>query len=275
MCMQNINPKISVITPAYNTEKYIKEAIESILRQTFTDFEFIIVDDCSTDKTWEIIQNYAKMDSRIVASRNEKNLGIAENRNKGISLARGKYIVWQDSDDISFPNRLEKQYEFMENNLDVGICGGYLQFFNEKGDQSIRKYAPDDARLRKTIFRYAPLAQPAAIVRKKCFDQCGRFNSQWTVSEDLDVSFRIGDKYKFANLQEVVIRYRENNTSATFSRLKDMELYTIAIRKKYSRGYSYTMTLADKIYNFLHYVSIYLIPARAKIWLFVLLRNSK
>lgn len=268
------NPKVSVITPAYNAEEYIAEAIESILNQTFRDFEFIIIDNCSTDKTWEIIQRYINKDDRIIALKNERNLGIAGNRNKGLSLARGKYIVWQDADDISMPTRIEKEYEFMEENPEVGIVGGYLQFFNEKENLSIRKYALDDQSLRKVIFRYSPVAQPAAMVRKKCLDEFGEYSLKYPVTEDLDMCFRIGSKYKFANLQEVVIKYRENVSSVTFAKLKKMELDTLEIRKKYAKGYGYNMTISDKIYNFFQYCSIFIVPSRIKIWLFNKIRND-
>lgn len=272
--MENITPKVSVITPAYNTEKYVSEAIESILNQTLGNFEYIIIDDCSTDDTWKIIQEYAKKDARIIALKNEKNLGIAGNRNRGLREAKGKYIVWQDADDISIPQRIEHQYNFMEKNPQVGILGGYLQFFNENGNLSIRKYRPDDASLRKTIFRYSPVAQPSAIVRKKCFDEFGMYDLEMPPAEDLDMSFRIGSKYKFANLREVLVRYRESSGSATFTKLKKIELNTINIRKKYSKGYGYKMSLSDKIYNFLQYLSIYVIPPRIKIWLFDFMRNK-
>ena len=260
--------------PAYNAEKYIGEAIESILNQTFKDFEFIIVDDCSTDKTWEIIQKYDKIDNRIVALRNGKNLGIPANRNKLVSVAKGKYIAWQDSDDISLPYRIEKQYNFMEKNIEVGICGGWLQFFNKNGNQSIRKYVPDDKNLRKNILRYSPVSQPAVMIRKKCLDECGAYDLRYPSAEDLDMSFRIGIKYKFANLQETVIRYRENNNSATFQKLKEMELKTLAIRKKAVEEYGYKMSLVDKIYWILQYISVFIIPLKMKIWLFNKLRNN-
>jgi glycosyltransferase involved in cell wall biosynthesis len=268
------NIKISVVTPVYNTEKYIVETIESILGQTFQDFEFILVDDCSTDKTVEIIESYAKKDKRIKLYRNEKNLGIAGNRNKGVSLAKGKYIVWMDADDISMKDRLELQYDFMESHPKVGICGGFLQFFDYTGDKGIRKYAPDDASLRKTIFRYSPVAQPSAIIRKSCLDEAGKYDLAWPPAEDLDMSFRIGSKHELANIQKVLIRYREHPNSATFSKLKKMELSTIAIRNKYAKGYGFEMTIADKIYNCLQYVSIFIIPPRFKIWLFSKIRNS-
>jgi len=272
--MENNNLKVSVITPAYNTERYIGDAIESILQQTFADFEYIIIDDCSKDTTWEIIQNYAKKDSRIIALRNEKNLGIAGNRNRGLRESRGKYVVWQDADDISLPQRIEHQYQFMEAHPEVGIVGGYLQFFNEYGNTTVRKYKPDDASLRKKIFRYSPVGQPGAMVRKKSLDEVGEFDLRYPPAEDLDMSFRIGSKYALANLEEIVVRYRENANSATFTKLKIIERNTIIIRRKYAKGYGYTMNLADMIYNVLQYLSIYIIPPRVKIWLFDFIRNS-
>jgi len=269
------NPIVSVIMPAYNAEKYIEKSIVSILEQTFKEYEFIIIDDCSKDETWTVICDFARKDSRIVALKNTLNLGIAGNRNKGVSLAKGKYVMWQDADDVSMPLRLENQYKFMESNEEVGIVGGFLEFFDDNGSTSIRKYAPDDKTLRKNIFRYSPVAQPAAMIRKTCLDEFGEYDLKYPPAEDLDMSFRIGTKYKFANLQEIVLKYRENLGSATFTRLKTIELNTIEIRRKYSKGYAYKMTCFDKLYNLIQNISIYIIPTKMKIWLFNFIRNTK
>jgi len=269
------NIKISVITPAYNAGKFIAEAIESILNQSFRDFEFIIIDDCSKDNTAKIIMDYQKKDHRIKYYKNSKNLGIAGNRNKGISLATGKYVVWQDADDISLPDRLKRQYEFMENHPEVGICGGYLQFFDENGDKGIRKYATQDAELRKNIFRFSPVAQPAAIIRRECFKKIGEYDLQWPPAEDLDMSFRVGSKYQFANIPKVIIQYREHQNSATFKKLRTTETNTIQIRRKYSRGWNYNITFIDIIYNLMQYVSVFIIPPKIKIKIFNFFRNSK
>ena len=268
-------PPVSVLMPAYNAKRYIAEAIESILAQTFCDFELIICEDRSNDMTWQIIERYASKDKRIKPFKNDKNLGISGNRNKLISLASGKYIVWQDADDISMPYRLELQYQYMEQNPDVGIIGGWLQFFNNNGEQNIRKYASDDTILRSKIFRYSPVAQPAAMIRKKCLDEAGMYDLRYPPAEDLDMSFRIGMNYKFANIPRVLIKYRENISSATFTRLKTMELNTLDIRWKYARSGKYAMTVADRIYNFLHYASIFVVPPKMKIKLFNVLRNEK
>jgi glycosyltransferase involved in cell wall biosynthesis len=267
-------PAVTVLMPAFNADRYISAAIESILDQTFKDLEFIICDDCSTDTTWQIIQDYAKKEKRIIPVKNDKNLGIAGNRNKLLSMAQGDYIVWQDADDISVPNRVELQYHFMEQRPEIGISGGWLQFFNEKGDSGIRKYAEDDKSIRSKIFRYSPVAQPAAIVRKKCLDEAGWYDLKYPLSEDLEMSFRIGKNYQFANISKVLIRYRENITSATFTNLKKMELNALEIRLKYASSGNYSMTFTDKIYNWLQYISIYIIPPKLKIRLFNLIRNT-
>ncbi len=268
--------KVSVVTPAYNAEKYIGAAIDSILAQTFSEFEFIVIDDCSTDNTWQIIQSYAAKDPRIIAIKNEMNLGIAGNRNKGVGLAQGKYIVWQDADDISVPTRIEKQYQFMEAHPEAGIIGGFLQFFDDEHEcTGFRKYKADDLSLRKRIFRYSPVAQPASMIRKKCLEEVGEYNLAYPPAEDIDMSFRIGEKYQFANLQDVMIRYREHPNSATFTRLKKIEFSTLKIRRKYNKKGTYKMTFLDKIYNFLQFISVFFIPLKMKIRLFELFRNSK
>lgn len=268
-------PKVSVITPAYNASAYINEAIESILNQTLNDLEFIIIDDCSTDDTWHIIQQYARRDTRIIAERNPDNLGIAGNRNKGVLLAKSPYIAWQDADDISIPTRLEKQYRFMETHPAVGILGGYLHFFDDKGYSSVRRYCQQDENLRRSIFRYSPVPQPAAMIRRRCFDEVGLYDLNCPPAEDLDMSFRIGMKYQFANLPEVLVHYRENVQSATFTKLKVTETRTITIRRRYARSGQYKITYPDAVYNLVQTVALNVLPAKWKIRLFNLLRNTK
>lgn len=271
--MQN-DPLVSVITPAYNAEKFIAETIESILNQTFKDFEYIILNDKSTDNTLKIIQEYAKKDSRIIVIDNEKNLGIAGNRNEGIKKAKGKYIVWQDADDISLPMRIEKQCQFMEEHPEVGIMGGFLEIFDESGIVGIRKYDANDENLRKKIFLFSPVAQPASIVRKKALDEAGEYNLEYPPAEDIDMSFRIGMKYSFANLQEVTIRYREHPNSATFTKLKKIELSTLKIRRIYAKSPQYTISIFAVLYNILQFIFIFIIPPKLKIWIFNKVRNN-
>lgn len=260
--------------PAYNAEKYIDEAITSILNQTFTNFEFIIRDDCSTDDTWKIIKKYGKLDKRIIVRKNLKNLDIGANRNELIKESRGKYIAWQDADDVSLPDRLKQQYSFLEKHKKVGIVGGYLQFFNDSGDISIRKYAANDASLRKNIFRYSPVAQPVAMLRMQALNKAGVYNPAYPPAEDIDMSFRIGENYLFANIPRILLKYRITSASATAQRLRKIELITLLVRWKNRHNTMYMASLFDYIYNILQFVSIFLISQKIKIFLFNKMRNS-
>ena len=243
--MNKEQPLISVLMPAYNAEKYISESIDSILNQSYKNFEFIIIDDFSTDKTYEIIKKYSKQDSRIKCFKNSKNLGIAGNRNRLIKMAKGKYIVWQDADDISFSFRLAKQTSFMQTHKNVGICGSFIQSFDDKGFKDIRRYPFSDDSLRKNIFLYSPVAQPAAIIRKSVLNQVGLYNSKYPPAEDLDMSFRLGSCSKFANIQESLIYYREHLASNTYTRTKKQIQSTLEIRAKNRKNLSYQIRLID------------------------------
>jgi len=267
-------PQVSILMPAFQCEKHVALAIESILIQTYQNFEFIIIDDCSLDRTWQIINHYARQDPRIQAMQNEVNIGIAGNRNKLIALAQGEFIAWQDADDLSCVDRIAKQCDFLKYHHQVGMVGGYLQFFSEAGNSGVRKYASADRQLRKLIFRYSPVAQPAAMIRKKCFDELGGYDLRYPPAEDIDMSFRIGQKYQFANIPQIVLNYREHRESATYTKLRTIELNTLAIRMKYCRQQSYSATWLDIVYNIAQYVSIYLLPSKFKIQLFNFFRNA-
>jgi len=269
------NPLVSVIIPAYNVESVIGEAIESILTQTYQNIEVIIIDDRSKDGTWRIVQEYAAKDRRIRAYQNEANLGIGGNRAKGIELAKADYICWQDSDDISLPHRVHDQVMYLLDHPKVGVVGGFIQFFGGGEAESIRKYAEKDSELRAKIFRYNPVAQPASMFRKSCFTELGMYDERYKVAEDLDMLFRVGTTYEFANVQSVVLRYRQASTSLTRKNLKAMELTAIALRRKYAKHAAYHASIGDYIYNSIQYLSVFLIPPMLKMKLFMLLRNSK
>lgn len=126
-------PRVSVIMSVYNSEKYLEDSIKSILNQSFKDFEFIIVNDCSNDNSLKIINKYKENDVRIRLINNSKKINLANSLNKCLKVAKGKYIARMDADDISIKNRLEIQYNFMEENEDIFLCGGSAIVINEYG----------------------------------------------------------------------------------------------------------------------------------------------
>jgi len=268
-------PQVSVLMPNYNCEKYLPEAIDSILSQSFVDFEFIIIDDGSTDNSWQIIQDYVKKDKRIIAVKNNKNYWISYNRNKLLSLSKWEYIVWQDSDDISIIDRIEKQKNLLEKNKEIWICWWWMQFFDETWNTTKRLYCEDDIWVRKTIFRYSPISQWASMYRKIAINEAWGYDKGLNIAEDLNLSFKIWRNYKFANLRDITLLYRQYPSSTTHSKLKEMELATLKVRNNHHKSKYYQMTFWDKLYNIAQFISIYIMPPVLKIKIFNLIRNSK
>lgn len=266
-------PLVSVIIPVYNGEEFIVEAIESVLNQTYQNIEIIVIDDKSTDGTLDRIKSYLDKSKNIKLITNKVNVGIGKNRQIGIDAAKGKYICWQDADDISLPKRIELQVEYLERHPGVGVVGGFIRFFDEQGDGKTRRYAEKDKDLRSSIFKYNPVAQPAAMYRAECFANVGGFNSDYRVSEDLEMLFRTGTRYEFANIQKVIVKYRQYQGSLTASKLREMEQVALAIRKAYKNHPKYNYTISDGFYICLQKLSI-LLPTKLRMTAFKIIRGD-
>lgn len=272
--MKGIEPKLSVVMTAYNAEKYIREAIESILNQTFTDFEFIIIDDCSTDATGAIIEEYSARDPRIVCVHNPKNLYISASTNIGIEMARTDIIAKMDADDIALPMRLEKQYAFIKDHPEVGVVGAWIEIISEAGKPlRIREYQTDDVGLRRKIFRYSPIAQPVCMYRKSVVNEFGGYLAVSAPAEDVNLWFKIGTRYKFANIPEVLLKYRFFENSNSNRNLRALEIKTLRLRWNAWRRQGYKPSASDFAYNIVQALTIFLMPRRLRIRLFDLVRS--
>jgi glycosyltransferase involved in cell wall biosynthesis len=272
--LQKKAPHVSVLMPAYNAEAYIAEAIESILEQTFSDFEFIIVDDGSTDSTWQIIQSYAVKDSRIVPLRNQKNSQICVSLNNGLQIAKGQYVVRIDSDDTSPNSRIMKQVSFMEANPEIVVSGGAIQICDEAMlPKNIRSYNLSDTVMRSKLFRYSPFAHPSVIYRLDAVKKIGMYNPDLRDAEDYDLYFRLGCIGQFGNLSDVIHNLRLSTESISQTRGRRQEMLTLFIRLKALFEYSYKMTWGDKLYFVLQLGSMLVIPNKLKFWLFNKLRG--
>lgn len=206
---------VSIIMSVYNGEKYLDESIQSILNQTYQDFEFIIIDDCSTDNSAEIIQKYTNQDSRIQFLKKEKNIGLkgfVENLNIGIQKSRGKYIARMDQDDFAFPNRLEKQVEFLNLHQDVFLVGTSMTLMNENSEEySEKKALTNFDEIKKRIIIDNPIFHPTIMFRNEpnLF-----YRDKFYASEDFDFYLRlITSGKKIENLEEPLLRYRILNSS--------------------------------------------------------------
>lgn len=223
----NNNPVISVVMSVYNGEKYLDEAIESILNQTYKDFEFIIINDGSTDKSLEIIKKYENQDERVVLISRE-NRGLITSLNEGIEKAKGKYIARMDADDISLPQRFEKQVEFMKKNLDVGVCGSWVEVFGENRKDTLWKMQSIDEELKPRLLFSVTFAHPSVMMRKELLEKYGlKYKEQYKHAEDYKFWLDFSKHTKFANIPKKLFRYRylETSVSRTADNAKDEQRY--------------------------------------------------
>lgn len=200
------NPKVSVLMPVFNGGNYLKASIESILSQDFPDFEFLIVNDGSTDNTAQIISSYP--DRRIRTINNGHNLGLVSSLNTGIDNARGKYIVRMDSDDISFKKRLSVQVQFMDKNSKIGASGSYYHILY-KNSRFICDFPLTHSEIRPYLLFNSPIPHPTAIIRKSILDE---FHLQYSTEskhlEDYDLWSRIATYSELANIKQSLLNYR-------------------------------------------------------------------
>jgi len=254
--MSSENPFITVFTPNYNNSKYISETIESIINQEYSNFEYLIIDDYSSDQSWKIIQKYAEKDKRIKIIRNDRNLGIVKTRNKGFKnrSPRSKYFAIIDSDDISLVHRLGIQVEFLEKNHNYGLVGSNALIIDENSIIfGYRDYPSDNNEIRKKITRYNPFTQSSILIRTKAINETGLYDEKWHVCQDYDYWLRIGINWKLANIEKPLIKYRISKTQVKFIKLKDTILHTFLIQKKAINVYGYKDNFVNKILRILLY----------------------
>lgn len=231
-------PLVSVVMPVYNSEKYLAETIESVLGQTFRNFEFIIVEDCPTDGSPAIIDRYVKRDRRIVRVKNSRNVGISGSRNRGIGIARGKYIMNMDHDDLSMKNRMEAQVKYLERHPKVGIVGSAVIAIDGSGAQiGTRKLPESDAEIRKALPLYAPFAHPSTMVRKEAYEKAGAYDREFEPADDYELYFRIGRQFEFANIGTPLLKHRLHGGSATVKKIRRMISGTMRAKMKWADEY--------------------------------------
>ncbi|WP_375510572.1 glycosyltransferase, partial [uncultured Nostoc sp.] len=219
-------PRVTVIIPSYNHEKFVGEAIQSVLNQTYQDFELVITDDGSTDKTVEIIKSFT--DTRIRLFCFERNQGACVAANKCISEAKGEFIAMLSSDDIFAPEKLEKQVNFLDKNPEIGAVFGFAEIIDEYGndfqdENHFYKHIfiqPNRTRfewLNYFFFRLNCLCHPSVLIRKKCYDHIGSYDERFAQLPDLDFWIRLCLKYEIYIIPENLIKFRvlQNETNAS------------------------------------------------------------
>ena len=198
------SPLISVVMSAYNEEAYIKRALKSILDQTEQNFEIIIFDDCSTDATTDIVEGMN--DERIRIYRNTENCGLTRNLNKGLRLAKGKYIARMDGDDISLPERFEKQVRYFEEHPDVMLISCQTQNFGESS--LCWKLKENSEELKARMLVRPVFAHPGFMMRRELLDKGFFYDETFRTAQDYELASRVADKYEIGIVQEILLYYR-------------------------------------------------------------------
>lgn len=239
------NPKISVIMPVYNAEKFLDKAIKSILNQTFKDFEFIIINDGSKDNSLKIIKEFQKKDKRIVLINNKKNLGLQKTLNKGLRISKGKYIARMDSDDISMERRFEIQFSYLENHPSIFLIGCSAIVIDSFGNKLgvFRKYG-GSKKLRKKILKNNCIIHPSIMFRNE--DEIF-YREKFKTSEDYDLYLRLLSSGKnMANLHSFLIKYRISEGSFV-STMKNQEFFYQKAKEFYKQRLKYGKDDYDKL----------------------------
>ncbi|WP_209125515.1 glycosyltransferase [Alkalihalobacillus sp. BA299] len=196
--------KVTVLMPVYNGEQFLNESIKSILSQTYKDFELLIIDDGSTDNSVKVIKSF--QDSRIRLVHNENNLKLISTLNKGIRLSKGDYIARMDCDDISLPERMERQFKFLENNSKVGVCGTWLRRMDKN---SIWKAPLHHDEIKCSLLFNSCIYHPTVMIRKNILNKFNLFYNEDAIhAEDYDLWVRLAQKTNLANLPEPLLFYR-------------------------------------------------------------------
>lgn len=251
-----LKPQISVILPAYNAERYLHEAIDSILNQTCTNFELIILNDGSTDRTEEIILSYS--DPRIRYIKNEQNLKLIKTLNKGIELARGKYIARMDADDISLPDRFQVEYDFMERNPDISVCSSKIYHLLSSNKIVKGHYYPCESPVACcfcSIFR-TPLSHPASFFRAEVLRKYGYDTSDDALHIEAFVlwgNLALANE-KMAVINDRLLYYRDNDQSICHS-YSDLQIANHKKRVRYMLATMLGINISDRILNAMYDLS--------------------
>lgn len=209
--------KISVVMPVYNGEKYLREAIESILNQTLMDFEFIIINDGSVDGSEDIIKSYN--DSRIIYLKNEENKGIVYSLNCGIDRSKGKYIARMDCDDISLPERFQKQYDYMEKYPNIGVLGTSCIIFGDGTNVHKFEFASNPHQAKANMFFNSCLAHPSVFIRKEILNRYHiKYEQEFAGKEDYRMWWKVSRVADVMSLNSPLLKYRQHANQVTKQR---------------------------------------------------------
>jgi glycosyltransferase involved in cell wall biosynthesis len=231
-------PAVSVLMAVYSGREYLRESVQSILDQSFTDFEFIIIDDGSKDGSPNIVRDFAQKDARVQLI-TQDNMGLTRSLNKGINLARGRYLARMDSDDIALPLRFQKQVEFLDSHPDHVMVGSQVLLIDPDGDPLCEKAQTQyghEAIEAALLDKGWPLVHPAVMIRMQTLRDIGGYDERYRTNQDHDLFIRLCERGKVENLPQVLLQYRQHFSSVVFTTaLAQSDVLRAILREAWAR----------------------------------------
>lgn len=274
---QKHTPKISVVMPVYNAGRFLHQSIQSILDQTFENFEFIIVNDASTDNSASIINEYAENDPRIKVISHDVNLGISHSVKEAMDIAKGAYVARMDADDISDPKRLEKQYSHLEKNKELVAVGAQCTTIDENGKTIGKKSFPlTHKEIYEYIFRFIPMQQPTMMIARHRLPKHFTFyNDSFRTAEEVELMFKLFTYGKLENLPDTLLKYRIHSTNTSFKSVKKTFLNTLLSRIQAVYEYGYKPTASGVLYTLLQTAVVLSFPEPVIMFIYSTMRSIK
>ncbi|MDH3974331.1 MAG: glycosyltransferase [Deltaproteobacteria bacterium] len=233
--MKKIEVEISIIMSVYNGERWLSESIDSVLNQSYNNFELIVIDDGSTDKSVNILNHYMIKDKRIRVFHNKQNIGLTRSLNRGLELSQGKFIARIDCDDIWHPEKLSKQIEYLEEHPYISIVGTACNVIDENGHvsetQKIR-FVKEDKSIRQSIVKFNPFTHSSILFKKDVYKELGGYNNSFEFAQDYEYWIRILQRYKGDNLAQALTFRRNSPSCITIKREKKQRWFAIKVKCK-------------------------------------------
>lgn len=268
-------PLVSVLIPVYNAGKFLVPAIQSIQKQTIADFEMLVIDDGSTDGSWETLKKLAKKDKRIRLFRNETNKGLVKSLNFLIPKTRGTYIARMDADDISLPHRFAYQIALLEENPDMVACGGQEYVIDERGKMLAEKYFPTDAKTCYNMLANVMVIQPPVLMARGDVFRKLRYDNHIFKNDDISMHFKLIQHGSFGNVDKIIFKYRKRPNSLTHANPKRVYFLAFLVRLNAIRTYGYAPALPNILLALAETLLVALLPNKAIITLFELMRHTQ
>lgn len=244
----NINPLVTVLMANMNNEEFLKDSIQSILNQTYQNLELIVIDDGSTDDSVHIINAFQQQDARLIFIHNEINQGTSVALNQGLALARGKFITRQDSDDISLPDRIEKQLGLLIEKPYLGAASSAVYLIDQHGELGAVAYQLEDLDIGITLLDTMCICGPTLMVNRSVFEAIGyQFSPDLSYSEDYDLALRVSEVSKIENINHPLYKYRQHASSVSIAK-RNIQMYNKAVALERSLERRGTPTSAKNLW---------------------------